>query len=110
MKIMIKLFDLKDWVLLKTEVNVVPTNSNEIVECLFMESSEPVMTNVQHLPPLEGSVSWRQALFSRKKLRESKGRSLVISKFHWMLDGMTVTDECLKQFVHFLIKIGENVK
>lgn len=102
---MIKLFDLKDWVLLKTEVNVVPTNSNEIVEYLFMESSEPVLADVKNLPPLEGSVSWRQALFSRKKLRESKGRSLMISKFHWMLDGMTVTDECLKQFVYLLLKL-----
>ena len=102
---MLKLTELKNWTHLKTEVNVGTTNSKEIVEYLFMEPSEPVLSEIQKLPPLKGEVSFRQALFTRKRLKETKGQSLVISKFHWMLDGMTVTDERLKQFVHFLIRL-----
>lgn len=107
---MLKLTELKNWTHLKTEVNVGTTNSKEIVEYLFMEPSEPVLSDIQKLPPLKGEVSFRQALFTRKRLKETKGQSLVIARLHYLLDNMTVTDECLKQLTHLLLKLRGDYK
>lgn len=102
---MLKLTELKNWVRLETGVDVGTTNPKEIVQYLFMEPNEPVLMDVQNLPPLEGGISFRQSVFSRKRLKETKGQSLVIARLHYLLDGMTVTDECLKQFTHLLLKL-----
>lgn len=105
-----KLTEMKDWVHLNYEVNVGTINSKGIEEYLFMNPSEPVLKDVQYLPMLEGGVSCRQALFTRKRLKETKGQSLVIARLHSLLSGMTVTDECLKQFTHILLKLRSDVE
>lgn len=107
---MLKLIDLKNWVQLKFEGIVVPTHHNEMDSKLA--SKEIIPFYFGKSIPLDGEISWRQSLIPRKRLKETKGKSLVISKFHYQLDKMSVNDDLLKQFVKVIEKLrrDENEK
>lgn len=87
------------------------------LEVVLFNNDVLMLTQMPQLPlddllkssiPCIGKVSWRQALFTRTKLKETKGKSLTISKFHKNLDNMTVSDAVLNQFVILLYNLRSN--
>lgn len=100
---MLRLTELKQWISIPFEGRLISTSSSSSMG-QFLNHSEEI-SKLKSTIPLEGGVSFRQSVFSRKRLKETKGSSLVIARLHYLLDDMTVTNECLEQFTCLLMKL-----